>query len=305
DHFAPEERAAAAQALSRLGTKGQDALDQTLRDLLGRGLPTTYDRALWVTLRAIFEGLAQANVAKKILGELSALILPEAGAPSDPAARSKLAQRRRQIWLRCQAARLLADGRYAFAPLLNCDPDKGREFQLAQIAVLGKEQLVGKRAKVHEAYLKSADPVVAQAALRLLAEHPEVTAAAEKLEVALKEGAPGTQATAAQIIAAYPSRAFENKDSEGPAEAIVSTLKELLTVREHQPVAAETRASAIKAAGALGALSLKPEIEVLCDGPTEALWQPAENAMALLGTPEISCPRKRPAPSGIKKEFGG
>src|SRR5690606_27978682 len=84
DHFTPEERAAAAQALSRLGTKGQDALDQTLRDLLGRDLPTTYDRALWVTLRAIFEGLEQANVAKKILGELSALILPEAGAPSDP-----------------------------------------------------------------------------------------------------------------------------------------------------------------------------------------------------------------------------
>jgi uncharacterized SAM-binding protein YcdF (DUF218 family)/cyclophilin family peptidyl-prolyl cis-trans isomerase len=305
ENFTPEERAAAAQALSRLGLEGQKSLDQTLRDLLSRGLPTAYDRPLWVTLRAIFEGLDRAQAAKKPLGELSALILPEASTSTDPADRPKRAQRRRQIWLRCAAARLLAEGRYEFAPLLNCDPEKGREFQLAQLAVLGKEPISGKRAKVYEAYLKSADPVVAQAALRLLAEHPEITSASQKLEAALKEGAPGTQATAAQIIAAYPSRAFENKDSEGPAESIVSALKELLILREHQPVAAETRAATIKAAGALGALSLKPEIEVLCDGPSEALWQPAESAMALLGTPEITCPRQRPAPPKSSKEFGG
>src|SRR5690606_27771160 len=139
------ERAAAAQALSRLGSEGQKALDETLRDLLSRGLPTTYDRPLWIALRAILEGLEQAQTAKKSLGELSSLVLPEAAVLPDAAVppeagvspqgqdRSKAAQRRRLIWLRCQAARLLAGSRYEFAPLLSCDPDKGREFQLAQI----------------------------------------------------------------------------------------------------------------------------------------------------------------------------
>src|SRR5690606_18352455 len=34
-------------------------------------------------------------------------------------------------------------------------------------------------------------------------------------------------------------------------------------------------------------------------------WQPAEGAMDLLGSPETTCPRKRPAQATVHKEFGG
>lgn len=298
EKYTPEERAAAAQALSRLGEVGQTALDESLRDLLGRGLPVSYDRELWVPLRAILENLRTVTEAKTNLAELGALVLPEGKE------REKLAQRRRLIWLRCEAARLLAGKNYKAPALLSCDPEKGRDFRLAQLEVLGRDKLIGAREKEHLAALEAEDPVVAQAALRLLAGHQEVTRSAEILEKALKSKSPGTQATAAQIITTYPSRAHDDRDKEGPREGVVLALKDLLST-ENTEVAGEARAAAIEAAGAVGALSLKPAIEELCNGKTQAMWDPARRALALLGSKEANCPRTPPAASAAARELPG
>jgi peptidyl-prolyl cis-trans isomerase B (cyclophilin B) len=297
EKYTPEERAAAAQALSRLGEVGQNALDKGLRDLLSRGLPTSYDRELWVPLRAVIDNLKSASESKPKLVELATLVLPEGSE------REKSAQRRRLIWLRCEAARLLAQANFNFPALTSCDPEGGRDFHLAQIEVLGRDQLKGARKKEFQKALSASDPVVAQAALRLLASHQEVEISAEILENALKSGAPGTQATAAQLITTYPDRAHDKKDKEGPREGIVSALKELLV--SDRSVASEARAAAIEAAGAVGALSLKPEIEKHCNGPAQALWDPARRALALLGNPKANCPNQPPTGTSALPSFSG
>lgn len=298
EKYTPEERAAAAQALSRLGDVGQTALDRGLRDLLKRGLPVTYDRELWVPLRAIFNNLKQVTESKGKLVELGTIVLP------DGKERDKIAQRRRLIWLRCEAARLLAESNFNAPSLLSCDPEKGRDFRLAQLEVLGRDKLKGVRAKEYAEALESEDPVIREAALRLLASHQEVENSAEILENALKSASPGTQATAAQLISTYPSRAHDTGDKEGPREGVVLGLKHLLST-ESKDVASEARAAAIEAAGAVGALSLKPEIEKHCNGPIQALWDPAHRALALLGSPGASCPKTVPAPAEKMRGFAG
>lgn len=297
EKYTPEERAAAAQALSRLGEVGQSALDTALRDLLSRGLPVSYDRELWVPLRAVINSLKGARESKSKLVELAALVLPEG------AERAKVAQRRRLIWLRCEAARLLADTNYNSPALKSCDPDSGRDFHLAQIEVLGRDKLRGAREKEFQAALSASDPVTVQAALRLLASHQEVENSAEILEKALRSGAPGTQATAAQLITTYPDRAHDKKDKEGPREGIVLALKELLV--SDKAIASEARVAAIDAAGAVGALSLKPEIEKHCNGPAQALWDSARRALALLGSPKTTCPSKLPEGASAVPSFSG
>lgn len=289
-NFSPEERAAAAQALGRLGSAGQAALDESLQVLLARGLPIEFDRPLWIPLRATIETLESVNSSKKTLRELSSVVLP------DGKERNKVAQRRRLIWLRCQAAKLLAEGRPESKNLLACDPEKGREFELAQLEVLGKERITGRRLELFLEKAKSKDPLIHQAALRMIPAHPEIEKAPELLLSALTSEQPGTQATAAQVISAYPSRAYK---SEEDGEKIISQLKSLLEKPEHE-LAAETRAAAIKAGGALGALSLKPFIEKSCAGDVQALWEPSAQSLALLGSPGRSCPEKPKAKVATK-----
>jgi cyclophilin family peptidyl-prolyl cis-trans isomerase len=84
----------------------------------------------------------------------------------------------------------------------------------------------------------------------------------------------------------------------------VAALKELL-VAANKDIASETQAAAIQGAGAIGSLSLKPEIEKLCSGPVQAMWDPARRALALLGTPEVTCPATPPESSKQLPEFSG
>jgi cyclophilin family peptidyl-prolyl cis-trans isomerase len=152
--------------------------------------------------------------------------------------------------------------------------------------------LTGDRGKVFLSLLENKDPVVAQAALRLIASHPELKSAGSLLVKALSSDVPGTQATAAQIIAAYPHRALDTASDLKEQEALLQAIGTLLK-DEQRP--AETRTAAIKAAGSLQALSLKPLIETLCASQHQSLWNPAEGALALLGAPEPHCPPKAPA----------
>lgn len=287
--FSPQERASAAHGLAALGAYGQRALDKTVGELLERGLPLSFDRELWIPLRAALEGLEEADKSRAVLSQLRSTVLSEGKEAS------KQAQRKRLIWLRCRAADLLAGTQSKSSALLQCDPKHGREQQLAQLRVLGRGSLEGERLKIFLSHTKSDDPKVAQAALRLLPSHPEVTESGRLLKNALSSEIPGTQAVAALIISAYPSRVLSDQ-AEGVPEPILAALKKLLAKDSSAPD--ETRAAALSAAGALRALSLKPFAEELCDGPTEAFHRPAAQALSLLGSPQRKCP-KNPEPESL------
>ncbi len=293
DKYTPQERAAAAQALGHLGEAGQEALDDTLADILARGLPIEFDRALWVPLRAIVQALQSPNKSTTELAQLSSVVL------SEGKGRKKSSQRRRMVWLRCEAAQLVAQGDYTSNALLACDPNQGRPGSLALLKSLTRQPLVAKRLTSYTLLAKNKDPVIAQAALRLIPSHPELVSARGLLAHALRTGSPGTQATAAQVISAYPNRALKAHSPEEGEVAdeldIVKLLGELLDESAAElPI--ETRAAIISAAGALQALSLKPALEHYCRGTEPALWRPAKRALSLLGKETSNCPPD-PVPS--------
>lgn len=285
--FSASERAAAAQALGRLGDPGQESLDQSLATMLERGLPLSFDRELWIPLRATLNALNQPKLSKSALKELRSIVLSEG---SDP---KKLVQRRRYIWLRCRAADLLADDQYESQALVTCAPEPTREAHLARLRVIGRGPFTGPRKQAFLRSLQSTDPVVAQSALRLIPSHPELKESDALLIEALQIDQPGTQATAAQIVAAYPSRALKEDSGVGQNEALLAAIEKLLK-DESKKLPLETRAAAIKAAGALQALSLKPSVETLCNSELEALWAPSARALSLLGGSEAHCPKETP-----------
>lgn len=281
ESFSPGERAGAAQSLARLGRLGQTALDQSIAEMLERGLPLTFDRDLWVPLRAALEELESPEASRPFLAKMSTTVLSEGDS------HAKLAQRRRLIWLRCRSADLIAGTRFNDKALLACDPEHGSTEQLAVLNVLGRDTLEGPRLNKYLDMVKSSNPVVAQAALRLIPAHPKLKEAASILSQALSHGPAGTQTTAAQIIAAYPSRILA-KDQDGAPVEVLAALEKILAKDSVAP--SETQAAAIRAAGALRALNLKPHIERLCDGNVAAFFEPSTHALSLLGNPKRKCP---------------
>jgi cyclophilin family peptidyl-prolyl cis-trans isomerase len=286
--FAASERAAAAQALGRLGAPGQEALDTTLATMLERGLPQSFDRESWVSLRATLESLSEPKLSKDGLRKLDSVVLSEGDE------RARKAQRRRLVWLRCRAADLLAGDRYESQSLLKCAPAESRDRALARLRVIGRGAFIGARAKAFQGSVDSSDPVVAQTALRLVPSHPELKNGDALLLKALGSKHPGIQATAAQIIAAYPARALKEGAEIGQNAELLASLDALLK-GDSGKLPLETRAAAIKAAGSLQALSLMPRVEQLCASEFEALWAPSASALSLLGRGETKCPSKERA----------
>lgn len=296
-NYLPNERAAAAEALGRLGEPGQTTLDTAVEQMLERGMPTRFDHQSWVPLMAALDLLKSPRRSQRVLKELRTVALPE-GEQTE-----KVAHRRRLIWLRCRAADLIAEDQYASAALLQCSPEPSRISDLARLRVIDRGSLTGERKKAYLSLLESKDPVVKQAALRLMVNHPELESGGQLLVQALSSDVSGTQATAAQIIAAYPHRALDRTGDLKEHEELLQTLGTLL---ENEQAPIETRAAAIKAAGALQALSLKPLIETLCASQHRAIWHPARGALQLLGVAEPRCPPKaaQPAAPGDSDKTG-
>jgi len=298
DSFSPGERAAAAQALARLGEHGQKALDEGTATLLSRGVPKEPTDTAWAPLRAALEGLDTPTRAKSELRKLAALPIAERAEGAAAAAR------RRAIWLRCRAADLLARDNSASPALAKCDPDAGPAFELAQIHVLSRSRIELWRKTAWEERLKSQHAPVVQAALRLIVSHPELGDVRSVLEKALGAESPGTRATAAKILAAYPSRAHDPKRPEdGPDPKIVAGLRAILEFSGDR-LPEETMAAALGAAAALSTLALKPLIETQCRGPRPALRAAAQRALAILGSPGQRCPdptagKPEPAPAPV------
>lgn len=281
DKYAPEQRAAAALALGRLGEAGQSALDKTIANILSRGLPISFDRPLWIPLRAALDALERPDASRAGLIELGELVLPEGNE------RPKQAQHRRLVWLRCRASDLVAGDRENDRALRACDPAHGREQKLALLRVLGRGALKRQRLKTFQELAADQDPVVAQAALRMLPAHPEVSEAKALLSAALQAKVHGTVATACQVIAAHPSRILGEDKNGAPDEKLLSSLAALLSKTDTLPL--ETGIAVVGAAGAVGALSLKAEVEKLCEADSPALRVAAGQALGLLGDENKKC----------------
>lgn len=285
DDYLSSERTAAAQALGRLGGHGQRALDDTVRQLLERGLPQTPSGEGWTPLRAALEELEEPAKSARRLREIATVVLPE----GDEA--TTRAQRRRLLWLRCRAADLVARVDVNHKALEECDPDGGSVQALARLRVLERAPIENKRLDLFEKLASDSDPVVAQSALRMIPTHPEIASANQLLLDALTSESAGTRALGSQIIAAYPARAHAKDEEGGPDAKIVAAIQELLKNAARTPP--ETIAAALDAAGALGALTLKPVVEEICDSDREALHAPASRALALLGSPKRHCPQRK------------
>ncbi len=285
--YTPQERSAAIDALSDLGRAGQKQLDESLRILLSRGLPRAAHDPNWLPLIGTSMALLTAEKSEDELRKLGSLALPRGET------RSQTAQRHRLITLRCRAADLLAPSDPNDAALLNCDPESGRLFALAQLRVLDRSKISGATKKLLDQHLAADDPVIAQAALRLWASHSELASDHSLLKKALSGKNPGTKTLAAQLIHAYPKRAAGGDDSPLRGELI----KLLETLIRDQALPEETKAAALLAAGALGALNLKPLISEICAGQKALLWPSASTALSLLGAKNETCPPHPPAPA--------
>ncbi len=219
------------------------------------------------------------------------------------------AEERRVVILRCQAAALLAGSRLNSTPLQACDPDKnGRQGALALLRVLGQVAIRGRRAAAYEKLVVSGDPMVREAALRMMRSHPEIRESAHFLASALTSDSSGVVATAASIVAENPERAQDRRGQEaellGPDDDKTSRVPrptpELLLAldkavhRHWELVAVDVRLQLIDAIASVGALSNKPFLEEQCKSPLGVIRRRAQIALRHLGDAKKRCPTPNP-----------
>ena len=291
------DRIEAARQLGRAGAPGQAALSEALARVVPKEMKRdTLLASGFAPLAATLEQLRSAeNSAHPTLERLAELSLPK-----DPKA---VALRRRIVWLRCTAAALLA-GSASLAPRLTaCDPDpKGRQGRLARLSVLDRGDLKGDRRREWFELVAANDPVVAEAALRLIPNHPEIPRPHEALARALTREQDGVVATAAQIISQFPDRAGTRDDGHravpgdpathepaAPHPDIVAALTKAQQ-KKLPPDALQRQAAWVDAVGALELLSFKPQLRQACEGIYPTLREHAERALRRLGERRRRCP---------------
>jgi cyclophilin family peptidyl-prolyl cis-trans isomerase len=200
--------------------------------------------------------------------------------------------------LRCRAAAVLAGKASASAALLACDPSplaEQREGSLARLKVLSRGPLDKERGARFQELARSRDRVVREAALELLMAHDEAQDVSAILAEALSAKEVGVRATAAKVLARYPSRAqavAKNKDGTAPAPTdprVVQALTEQLSeVGKTNNI--ELATLLLDAAVALELLGAKPALERACTSSNPTLRQHAERGFAALHERDHRCP---------------
>jgi uncharacterized SAM-binding protein YcdF (DUF218 family)/cyclophilin family peptidyl-prolyl cis-trans isomerase len=291
--FAWTERADAARELGSLGEPGQAALLSVLPKIVPpeaqkQALLTSDFGVIW----AAFEALHTAPPdAEPLLRSFASYPLPA----QEPGPLG-----RRIVLLRCAAARALAGTRSLHQLLVACDPNpKGRTGLLATLEVLGRAKIRGERYERWLAIANASDPVVGQAALRLISAHPEINAPLGVISKALADDHVGTVATAARVLANHPDRAAA---SAKPDASLLHALERAFA-KPRPSDTIETRVALVDAAAALQLLSFKPKIEVDCRSPSPSLREHAEKALRLLGESRKVCDSHPPYPE-VPAEFG-
>jgi cyclophilin family peptidyl-prolyl cis-trans isomerase/HEAT repeat protein len=316
--FAPEQRAEAARGLGRLGTRGASlALVGVAGSLSPADDPVSASGLVgpgFGPLVTALEGLGPplGPRARARLAEIASLSVP----PQAPEP-----VRRRVVTLRCAAARASAGEDFEDARLAGCDPDEhGVAGALARIAVLERGRIAaGSRLAAWQGYLTDAwPPRVREAALRSIVSRPEIPTAVEAITAALGSGEPGLVATAAELVAEHPDRAFgapakprgrrrhgaagEAAAAAAPSPALVEALGRALE-RQWAADAIETVAEVAKAAGALRLESARPHLQKLCGSHNPTLRAAAQTALASLDGKKAACAADRSRPAAPAAEI--
>jgi cyclophilin family peptidyl-prolyl cis-trans isomerase len=272
--YTAAERAEAARSLGRLGNSGQRALGEALpsltpaHDLVAETeLGTSTFGPLLVTL----ESMRTADPgARKHLYELAALPVPQNAPPT---------LSRRIVKLRCRAAALLVNAAPDEPVLGACDPEGGEIGQRAELEVLGRRRLEGKRQVRFRRLLDSKSIRVREAAVELLADHPEVDDAGSIIAKALDASEPGMVATAAQLLAAHPDRA--GNETRDKLQGAID--------KKWAPDDMETLGALLDAAGAVHLDVGVPKLETFCKSVNPTLREHAARGLSLIKRSKVVC----------------
>jgi cyclophilin family peptidyl-prolyl cis-trans isomerase len=307
--YSAVERAEAARGLGRvaLGDDGQRALSQALSALVPARGPvalTALGTESFGPLMVALEGLRaplRPMGAEPVLYELARLPVPKEAPPT---------LTRRVVRLRCRAASLLVNGVADDPLLLQCDPDpEGITGQRAQLEVIGRRPIEGRRLTLYRKLVDAPHPRVREAALELLAGHAEVEETPIIVGHALDAKEVGVVATAAEFIAAHPQRVAGRPSPSTAPDAkatlergavlpdIAAKLTEALG-RRWAPDDVETVGTLVEAAGATRLEGVTSQLETFCKDSNPTLREHAARALSLLKEPRVTCPPPAQASEG-------
>ena len=303
----PSERADAARELGKNGKLGSEALARIL-DVLATDARLTKSELTspnWGVLITALESMTQPpETAQDVLSRLESLAVPG----------TKGSHRMRVERLRCAAAASRAGENHRYKKLVECQSgDDAPVRSHALLKVLDRGKLQGARYRAWESLSKSRHPGVRQAALRLLARHPETANTHKVLASALEAAQDGTVATAAEILSTHPALAAstrgkqdESKRDVAPHADVIDALQRAFTKRR-APDATEIRQSLIAAAGGLQVMRLKAEVEKECKSSAPTLRAAAEKALRSLGDRNKRCDKATPsaAPAELQRLRSG
>ncbi|HKQ71510.1 MAG TPA: HEAT repeat domain-containing protein [Polyangiaceae bacterium] len=267
--FTAAERIEAAHGLARQGAMGQRALGDALPALVPSRDPVALAALATSSFGPLIATLDSLDGEKPAsrhgLYELAAFGVPK-GAP--PLLVRRIAR------VRCRAAVLLVNSSADEPVLRRCDPEEEGVIGLrAVLDVIAKRPLQGTKLAVFRRFLESGNARLREAAIELLASHPEVRDVGSVVRAALAAKEPGVVATAAQFVAAHPDRV---------AADVGAALGDALE-RGFAPDDIETIAALFDALGALRVEAARPKLEGYCRHPNPALREHALRALSLLG----------------------
>ena len=309
----------ALRALGRTGDPGSAALGKLLGDTgvsaalraqAARELSTqgaTGQRALWAAFDGAFPASpSDADLLSENYGTLSALLdalqppVLSSGAKLQTltqlalGAQDSVSLKRRKVHLRCAAAALLSGSNYQNARLVACDPaPESPARELAVLAVLGREKLIGSRKQAYLQRAGAANGPLREAALELLGQHAELSEAYRVLADALSAKALGVVASAAHVLSTYPERAgrlagADAHDAPKPDPSVVQALGPAYAAATERH-SVEVQSLLLDAIGALQILSLKDAVNGACSSDNPTLREHAEKALHLLGEQSRRC----------------
>lgn len=284
-HYHPLERVEAIRALAKMDASGQEALARILPRIASFDSLAS-DAVLLSPKWSIFYELLEEikEVPKTARGHLEKILSLDSAGRKNPAAL------RRVSYLRCHAAVLLDVEEPSGPEFASCDATTDqREKKLAQVAVLNRSRIRGRRTGLFESLLTDSDPVVAMAALGLLSTHEELGDVSKWMVSALRSDSMGVVATAARQLADHRTWSRRGLHSNAVlAQALESALEKKWPVD-----AVEVRVALMDAAAELGYLNAKPRIVSECASVLPRIRQHAEQALRRLGEPNQKCGRPR------------
>ncbi len=292
--FDATERAEAIRAVVRFGQVGQRALHKLLPKLIPAedavSLSTMVSADFGVLL-TLLTSLREVRSVRGQLRRLTARTAP-AGAPASIL--------RRLSWMRCSAARLVAERDYDAKLLRDCDLTRsGSIGARAMVAALGIDgtKLRGRRLARWREYATGDKIRARQDAIAQIAAHPEIRGVGAVLASALSSKYPGVVAAAAEVVNKHPQRgrrpgrAGRQRGTQavdaGVRKALLAQLREQGPERDIEALSAVAQA-----VSALGLDEAKPALKRMCQSPYETLRQHARQALVALGggRGKISCP---------------